>query len=772
MTPKRTDVNAVADAHEIARLVNRARTEGEPDHFSGKRRWTRYKLGLRLEITTGTGRPEETWGVTMHNISGGGFGFWSRRPLNEYDQVFVREWSETEPTEWLPACITHCTVGLQGYLIGARFENACPAGEQWELNTPVTVIEHAAAVEAKADSLSLRDSSLRVKCAFAVASASCAAAGAMACVHLWVPSESDGAWQLMLAVLVATVIVGALFGAMMFRREARFLSAIRSAVVHMVVRGHQPPELASAPTKELIALRQAFLELAGRWQRWEEDEREQRHRLEELSQMKSNILSIVSHDLRTPLTSILLYAEMLKDDLENLARDDQQHFLDIIANECNRLSRLVDDLLEVQRLESDRVRWNMQVQDLSGTIRACAHVFEAMAAGKNIEFIVEVPRTLPPTEADADKISQVVSNLLSNAIKYTPTLGKVRLFVEARSSNLLIRVTDTGPGIPRQKWDRLFDRFSQLGDPNVTQIDGFGLGLYIVKRIVESHGGVAWLDSEVGKGSEFCVSLPIRTDAASTLRDYTQPPTAGSVLICDPDPELAALLAQTLRLSDFDARVCHSGARLLSLLTQCDVDVVVTEVLLPDIDAQQILAALRQQGRRSFRVIVHSYADCDATHTWDGVDVFLQRPVLKEDLVAAVRSVLGRDERAKRRIVVVTGGADEMHTLGSRFDREGHEVEILDSIVDAAVQTRQRPADALVLPEQVLGESWQQVIGLFDAAAGRPDVFIICQSVRKRERRLAEQNGVTPLVYRPGLELEVISKVAGQRVAREPESVS
>lgn len=759
------------DEREITRLVAKARTEGEPDNFGGKRRWTRYQLGLRLEVTTGSGKPEDTWGVTMHNISGGGFGFWSKRPLDEYDQIFVREWSETESTDWLPACVTHCTVGIQGYLVGARFENSCPIGEQWDLNTPVSVAEQTAAVEAKGDVQTLSDSSLRVKCGFAAASAGCFGAASMALVNLAVSHDSYLWYYAMLGVLNLSSVFGALVGHLILRREARFLSTIRSAVVRMVVRGNNPPALDPAPTKELIVLRQAIVDLAERWRQWEEDEREQRQKLEELSQMKSNILSIVSHDLRTPLTSILLYAEMLKEDLDALARDDQEHFLEIIANECNRLSRLVDDLLEVQRLESDRLHWNIQRQDLSGTIRTCAQVFEAMAASKCIEFTPYVPPTLPPTDADADKISQVVSNLLSNAIKYTPNNGKVRLFAEARNSNLLLRVTDTGPGIPREKWDQLFDRFSQLGNPNVTQIDGFGLGLYIVKRIVECHGGVAWLDSEVGKGSEFCVSLPIRTDASQPTRDYTKPPSAGRVLICDPDPELAALLAQTLRWSDYDARVCHSGERLLSLLQQGDIDVVVTEVLLPDKDAQEVLSALNHFHDRSFRLIVHSYADCDGRYTWDDVDVFLQRPVSKEDLVKAVGEVLERRPRGRMQVVVVNGG-EGAESLGLQMSLAGHHVDTFESILGASERLRHGHVHAVIVSEQILDEHWQSVISLVKGAPKRPDVFVLCESVRKRERRLAEQTHVTPLVYRPGLEASVVAAVVGGAPPAVAESVS
>ena len=114
---------------EVARLVGKAREVGQADAFLGKRRWMRYQIGLRLEVTTGGSAPADTWPAVMHNISGGGFGFWSKRKLEKGDCIFIREWLETRSGEWLPAWVTHCTTGIQGHLVGARFEYACPPDE-------------------------------------------------------------------------------------------------------------------------------------------------------------------------------------------------------------------------------------------------------------------------------------------------------------------------------------------------------------------------------------------------------------------------------------------------------------------------------------------------------------------------------------------------------------------------------------------------------------------------------------------------------------------
>lgn len=763
MTSSNQDNVLETDAREIARLVGKARETGRPDDFFGKRGWRRYELGLRLEVTTGSGQPEDTWEVTMHNISGGGFGFWSKRPLAEYEQIFVREWSDAETTDWLAAHVAHCTTGVQGYLVGASFENPAAPDDQPPMSETVARAASSSStgepLKAETERPPRREGTFRTKCAFATASAACAASAMTLCADLFLPSASWTRWAGLFLALLAVCILAGLFGSLMFRREARFLADFRHTVVRMTTPGAELPVPAQAPTQELIALRQAFVDLGSRWKQWEGDERAQRHKLEELNHLKSNILSIVSHDLRTPLTSILLYAEMLKEDGDTLAPEDRRHFTEIICTECTRLSRLVDDLLEVQRLESDRMQWDIRPQDLSGTIHACARVFEAMAKSKSIEFTVDCPPTLPPTNADADKISQVLSNLLSNAMKYAPNGGKVRLSAEARGSSLLLRVADSGAGIPRDKWDQLFGRFSQLGDPNVTEIDGFGLGLYIVKRIVECHGGVAWLDSEVGRGSEFSVSLPLRTAAGEPPRDHTLPPSAGRVLVCDPDPELAAILVQTLRWGDFDARVCHSGARLLARLEHGDVDVVITELLLPDMNADEVLSALENFRDRQFRVIVHSYADADARLTSGIVDVFLRRPVTKEELLEAVRNALKSQSSTRRQVLILRHGPHPSSALYTCLSQAGCAVEQVDSTGDVDEKCRSTRVDVVIAADDALSEEWEELRAWTHHRDRAPRIIVLCESVRKRHQRLAETHGVIPLEYQSGLEATVLGTV-------------
>ncbi|UCG16121.1 MAG: response regulator [Phycisphaerales bacterium] len=749
---------------EISRLVAAAREHGEADSYEGRRRWVRYAIGMKLEVTREPDKPWASWSVVAHNISGGGIGFWSKHKLAVGSGLSLRKWTEDKSAMWLPAHVTHCAAGIHGYLIGAAFTEPHPpdgdVSTETEMESAAPPKEGASA--GAAGRPPSRRMSLGTKCACASALAGGASVVAVDIVcgqHHFPEGEF---WATMAGILLAFAL-GALVGWIIVRSDVHFLSSF-GTTIRRIARGETPPSsLGHAPSSELIDLRRAILDFENLWRQSEDDGRIQRQKLEELNQIKSNILAIVSHDLRTPLTSILLYTRMLTEGLETLEAEDQRGFLQIISDECSRLSRLVDDLLEVQRLESGRARWDIRPRDLSQVITACANVFEAMALSKSIEFEVDCPDSLPPIEADADRIAQVVSNLLSNAIKYTPSGGTVRLSARSNGSDILIRVADTGPGIPREKWEQVFDRFSQLSNPDVREIAGVGLGLCIVRQIVEHHGGVVWVDSEVGRGSEFFVSLPIKRAGGKAESAFDEVPTAGRVLVCDADPELAAIIAQTLRGQDFDVRTVHSGCRLLAQLEQADIDVVVTDVLLPDMHAAELLAALDAVSPRLFRLVIHSYAGDGPELRRHGVDIFLRRPASKEDLIQGVQVAMRKRSSRGLTVLLVKDEGFDGGELCSILSERGHLPIVAETIREAADQLRQYPVDVVLLSEAVVCGGWANLEELRLSVQDNVPIMILCESVRRKERQLAESCGVQLIRYRPGGEEEALDAVTATR---------
>jgi len=229
-------------------------------------------------------------------------------------------------------------------------------------------------------------------------------------------------------------------------------------------------------------------------------------KLRQIDQMKSEFLSNVSHELRTPLQSINGFIKLL---LRGQVPDaeTQKEFLSIIDRENQYLSNLIDSLLDMSRLESGRFEINKQVIPVKNVFIDALKIFRGMARDKNITLKEDIPDNLPEIEADGERIRQVVINLVGNALKFSDPDKSITVMADTWSSELFFRVTDEGIGIPREAMLHLFERFYRAEDKLVR--GGAGLGLYISKQIIESHGGSIWAESRLGEGSSFSFTLPL-----------------------------------------------------------------------------------------------------------------------------------------------------------------------------------------------------------------------------------------------------------------------
>ncbi|HUT29572.1 MAG TPA: ATP-binding protein [Sedimentisphaerales bacterium] len=227
----------------------------------------------------------------------------------------------------------------------------------------------------------------------------------------------------------------------------------------------------------------------------------------EVERMKEDFISSVSHELRTPLTSIIAYTETILHDSGMPGRTRRQ-FLGVIEEEGRRLADLIEGLLEVSRLESGAVKILREPVDVSVVVRRVMRSLQPLAQVKGVALNSDIDETLPELSGDEGKILSVVTNLVNNALKFTPHQGKVSVSVCCENQEIVIRVADTGMGIPKEALDRIFDPFYRV--PTSTEwIQGTGLGLAIVARIVALHNGRITVESEVNKGTTFSVHLPL-----------------------------------------------------------------------------------------------------------------------------------------------------------------------------------------------------------------------------------------------------------------------
>ncbi len=231
-----------------------------------------------------------------------------------------------------------------------------------------------------------------------------------------------------------------------------------------------------------------------------------------LDDMRKEFVANVSHELKTPLTSIKTYTETILDDEMNLDDEEAKKFLNVILSESNRMSRLVSDLLQLSKFDYNKVAWNKIYFDLPELTKQVCEKHKIQADTKNQIVDCYITSNVPMCFADRDGVEQVVTNILSNAIKYTPENGSIKVYVGCVHDDAYIKIIDNGMGIPEEDLPRVFERFYRVDKARSREMGGTGLGLPIAKEIIEANGGSISMKSEVGKGTEVVIKVPVKEE--------------------------------------------------------------------------------------------------------------------------------------------------------------------------------------------------------------------------------------------------------------------
>jgi signal transduction histidine kinase len=382
-----------------------------------------------------------------------------------------------------------------------------------------------------------------------------------------------------------------------------------------------------------------------------------------LERAKSDFVATASHELRSPLTSIKGFVELLERSPDRMS-GRQLEFLDIIKRSTERLVELVNDLLDVARLEADHVEINARPIDVGEAVQELAELIGPRILAKHQTLGTYVAPTLPLAMADPERIRQVIGNLLTNAHLYTGEGGRIHLGVEADRAWVRIVVADTGIGMTAEETERAFERFYRARSGNESA-PGTGLGLSIVKSLVDLHHGIIEVDSEPGRGTTFSVLIPaaVAVDDGDSL-DIIQ---GRRVLIVDDEPEVAELIAQRLAPLDVDTTIATSGEQALLALRGERFDAVTLDILMPHMDGFEVLREIRSDPDLRATPIVF-------------VSVFSARTELSGEWVVAkpidaaeLRHVLAAAVRAGRSRVLIVGREELQTTLEPALDELGIE---------------------------------------------------------------------------------------------------
>lgn len=230
--------------------------------------------------------------------------------------------------------------------------------------------------------------------------------------------------------------------------------------------------------------------------------------LSRLNDLKNQFLGMAAHDLRNPLSVILTYSEFILDDETLALKDERREFLEIIQSSSHFMLELVDDLLDISRIETGKLELDLWIADLPELVRQNVARNRVLAERKDIELVLQANEEIRQMMIDASKIEQVLNNLIGNAVKFSPAGSRVEISLQADDEHALVKVQDHGPGIPPEEIGKIFLPFTRASTRSTAGEKGAGLGLAIVKRIVEGHGGRIWVESTPGVGSTFQFTLP------------------------------------------------------------------------------------------------------------------------------------------------------------------------------------------------------------------------------------------------------------------------
>jgi signal transduction histidine kinase len=322
--------------------------------------------------------------------------------------------------------------------------------------------------------------------------------------------QADRAIALAITGLVASALLIVLFGFYLARSTARPVRAVAGAA-ESLAEGDFSTRLQEGGPGEVGALTAAFNRMAEQLEQHERELDEQNRRLRESERLKSELVSIVSHELRTPLASVLGFTSLLL--TRDIEPEEQRRYLEIIDAQGRRLSSLLNDFLDVERLEEGQLELARELFDLKKVVGEQAGLFAGQSSKHKLDVVLP-PKPLP-VRGDPDRLAQVVANLLSNAIKYSPDGGTIEVVGEQEDNVVRISVRDEGLGIPDELQQRVFAKFFR-GNAGANGIQGSGLGLTIARSVVEAHGGRISFRSKSGEGSVFWLELPI----AASVDDF------------------------------------------------------------------------------------------------------------------------------------------------------------------------------------------------------------------------------------------------------------
>ncbi|MBN1137431.1 MAG: GAF domain-containing protein [Anaerolineae bacterium] len=498
----------------------------------------------------------------------------------------------------------------------------------------------------------------------------------------------------------------------------------------------------------------------------------------EVERLKNEFISTVSHELRTPMTSIKGFTDLLFLGMAGGLTDTQRSFLQIIKSNVDRLTALVNDILDISRIETGRLRLTIEALDLGRIVSQVVTTFQAQYDNRNLALFWDEPQGLPRVRGDEGRITQILTNLIANAWQYTPSGGQVTVTLGPAKDvegYLQVDVADTGIGIASDDLARIFDRFYRVDSPAVQEVGGSGLGLSIVKMFVEMLGGKIWVESEPGKGSTFSFTMPEVTaempEEVTSADLLTSEATVlaarrPKILVVEDDREVALLLRRQLEVEGYNVLLAGSGQDALWLAREEQPQLITLDIMLPDLDGFVVLEQLKDHPVTAPIpvIIVSMLGEVDKGYALGAVD-YVVKPFDEEQLLASIRQVLDPArkedgaEPARNDLLVVDDEPDIIAFLEQALSAHGYQVRSASNGHEALERVRESMPDLILLDLRMPVMDGYEVIRQLkgdEATIGIPIIVITASPVDKeRDRVQVLGMGVTQYMAKP-LSVETI----------------
>jgi PAS domain S-box-containing protein len=452
--------------------------------------------------------------------------------------------------------------------------------------------------------------------------------------------------------------------------------------------------------------------------------------------MKAEFVSTVSHELRTPLTSIAGSLGLLMGGAGGVLPERAGRLLAIAQSNSQRLVRLINDILDIEKIESGQMRFDMGPRDLGELARKGVEGIAGMAIDTGVRLELRAAPDLPLVRGDSDRLAQVITNLLSNAVKFSPPGGLVDVTVEPRpQGRVKLSVRDHGPGIPPEFRNRIFSKFAQADASDTRQKGGTGLGLAISKEIVERHGGRLSFDSVPGLGATFVVELPVLT-RAEARKDAARDSSA-RVLVCEDDADIAEVLSESLRQDGLAVDVVGDIAEAEAALAgKALYSALLLDVRLPDGNGLDLLQRLRSDPRTAALPVMVISGETGVGHTLDILD-WMQKPIDINRLRRALDAALTENKNEQTRVLHVEDDADVRQIVADAL--AGHCAVIGAEGLAAARRALQLSTPDLVILDLGLGDgSGAELLPELKRPDGRGIPVVIFSAQSLDDNRLAQ----------------------------------